>query len=412
MNNLIRHVTSFLVLFWVLFSSSFLHAAHAQEAERPSREKPALEHEPAVSLLQSSSSWHYGAYLDVAGIVNFNFPDNDRWRSRSTASRHNQPAPNMVSAYVRKEAAVSSRWGMELGMQGGYDTVDFAFLPGEKKVDGADVLRHVHRANVSYLAPMGNGLLVTVGLFESLMGYESLYAKDNANYTRAWIADYTPYMMFGLYARYPVNDRLTVSPFVINRYTHLSYTVAQPSYGVKWSYRFMPHLTVRQTLYGGPDQTDASLEFWRFYANHIVEWKTDELIVAWSYDIGTENVAHRPGNPRAFVMGGALTIRRQVTDSWAVAVRPEFYWDRNGRWTGSEQFVKAVTSTVEYRMPSRWGTATARLEHRYDESTGVGGGFFRSGEPAPNVPQLTAGQHLLLFGLLLTFDSSCPPSPF
>ena len=97
----------------------------------------------------------------------------------------------MVLAYVRKIAKESSRWGMDLGVQAGYDSVGFAFLPGERKVDGADVLRHVHRANVSYLAPVGSGLTITAGLFDSLMGYESLYAKDNANYTRSWIADYT-----------------------------------------------------------------------------------------------------------------------------------------------------------------------------------------------------------------------------
>ncbi len=402
MNDLIRYVTPSLVLFWVLFSFPSLYA---QEAELPSKEKPTLEREPSAFLLHSSSGWRYGAYLDVGAIVNFNFPDHDRWRNRSTAARHNQPAPNMVVAYARKEVTASSRWGVELGVQGGYDTVEFAFLPGEKKVDGADALRHVHRANVSYLAPIGNGVLVTAGLFESLMGYESLSAKDNANYTRSWTADYSPYMMFGFNVLYPVNDRLTVSPFVINRYAHLSYTVSQPSYGVRWSCRLSSRLTARQTLYGGPDQTDASLEFWRLYANHIVEWNNDGLTLAVSYDIGTENIAHRPGSPRAFVMGGNLTVRWQVADSWALALRPEFYWDRNGRWTGSEQFVKAVTSTIEYQFPSRWITAKVRLEHRYDNSTGAGGGFFRSGEAAPGVPRLAAGQHLFVFGLLLAFDS-------
>lgn len=353
----------------------------------------------------SPNDWRYGAYLDIGGIANFNFPDNDLWRSRTTASRHNQPAPNMVLAYVRKDASEASRWGMELGVQGGYDSVDFAFLVGEKKVDGADVLRHIHRANASYLAPIGNGLTITAGLFNSLMGYESLYAKDNANYTRSWIADNTPYMMFGVNAAYPVNDRLTVTAFVINRYYHLAYTVAQPSYGGKWSYALTPRLTAMQTLYWGPDQTDASLEFWRLYGNHILEWKADEVTIAASYDIGTEDIANRPGSPRTFVMGGNMVVKWHVAGPWSVAVRPEFYWDRNGRWTGAEQFVKAVTSTVEYQFSHQWTRAVVRMEHRYDESTGVGGGFFKDGESSFGVPKLASGQHLLLVGLLLTFDS-------
>jgi len=355
--------------------------------------------------MASSSPWHYGAYVDVGYVGNFNFPDNHLWRHRATASHHNELSPNMGLAYVRKDATVSSRWGMELGFQGGRDSEEFGFLLGERSVDGGDVLRHIHRANVSYLAPAGNGLLVTVGLFNSLMGYESLYAKDNNNYTRSWIADYTPYMMFGANAQYSVNDRLTLTAFVINRYFHLAYTVAQPSYGGRWSYKLTPQLTATQTIYWGPDQRNTAIQYWRLYGNHILEWKGEDVTVAASFDIGTENVVDQPGSPRAFVMGGNLVLKWHVSGPWSVALRPEFYWDRNGRWTGAEQFVKAMTSTVEYEVPYNWTTIAVRVEHRYDESTGVGGGFFKGGESRPGVAALTPGQHLFLVGVLLSFDS-------
>lgn len=388
-----------MMLFYLLLLVALLSpTAYAQGVSE-------LDLSPIPDKAVPSSGWRYGAYLDIGGIVNFNVPENGLWRSRTTASRHNQAAPNMVLAYVRKDVSEASRWGMELGAQGGYDSVDFAFLQGESKVGGADVLRHLHRANASYLAPVGNGLTVTAGLFNSLMGYESLYAKDNANYTRSWIADNTPYMMFGVNAAYPVNDRLTVTTFVINRYYHLAYTVAQPSYGGKWSYALTPRLTAMQTLYWGPDQTDASVEFWRLYGNHILEWKDDEVTVAASYDAGTENIADQPGSPRAFVMGGNVMVKWHVAGPWSVALRPEFYWDRNGRWTGAEQFVKAITSTIEYKLPYRWTNTMLRVEHRYDESTGVGGGFFRRGEISSGVFGLAPSQHLVVFGLLCVFDS-------
>jgi hypothetical protein len=46
-----------------------------------------------------------------------------------------------------------------------------------------------------------------------------------------------------------------------------------------------------------------------------------------------------------------------------------------------------------------------RLEYRYDESTGAGGGFFTKNQISPGVIALTPSQHLLLLGLLWTFDS-------
>lgn len=384
-------------LWWLVLLCVLIAPAHAAETSSAP--------DPTPTTGADTGLWHYGAYLDASYVLNFNFPENHLWRNRATAVRHNEFAPNMALAYIRKDTSESSRWGMELGVQGGYDSQNFAFLPGEREVSGADTLRQVHRANVSYLAPVGKGLTITAGLFNSLIGYESLYAKDNANYTRSWIADNTPYLMFGVNAKYPVTDDLMVTAFIVNGYYHLSHPNDQPSYGGQWAYKATPRLTLTQTLYGGPDQTNTAFEFWRFYANHIVEWKSDDLTVAASYDIGTENIANRPGSPRAFVMGGNVVARWHVTGPWAVAVRPEFYWDRNGRWTGSEQFVKAVTSTVEYRIPYKWTNTIVRLEHRWDESTGAGGGFFSRGEIQPGVISLTPNQHLVLAGILWTFDS-------
>src|SRR2546426_11012375 len=90
---------------------------------------------------------------------------------------------------------------MEFAVQDGYDSQNFAFAQGEPNVGGADTLRRFGRANVSYLAPVGNGLTVTAGLFKSLIGYQSLYSRDNLNYTPPWIAENSPYPQFGVPAR-------------------------------------------------------------------------------------------------------------------------------------------------------------------------------------------------------------------
>jgi hypothetical protein len=76
-----------------------------------------------------------------------------------------------------------------------------------------------------------------------------------------------------------------------------------------------------------------------------------------------------------------------------VALRPEVYWDRNGRLTGSEQLLKAITTTLELR-----------LEYRYDESTGRDGGFFKGGEIAPGVIGLAREQQLVIASIVCSFD--------
>ncbi|MGZ8423292.1 MAG: outer membrane beta-barrel protein, partial [Nitrospira sp.] len=240
----------------------------------------------------------------------------------------------------------------------------------------------------------------------SAIGYESLYAKDNMNYTRAWIADYSPYLMIGANAVYPFNDQWTGTVFVVNEYFHLQNSNSLPSYGAQVAYKPSGSWNFNETVYYGPDQSNTSLEFWRSFSDSIVEWKVnDDVTIAGEYQIGTQKNATAPGNPRQFYMGAAFPMRWHIGGPWAVAVRPEFYWDRNGLMTGAEQLVKAVTTTAEYKVPYKWTNMIMRLEYRYDESTGAGGGFFKGNEIAPGVIGLTPAQHMLIFGLIWTLDS-------
>ena len=350
--------------------------------------------------------WHYGGFVDLGYSLNFNFPENHLFRNRSTTPRVNELDINMAGAYVRKDPSEQSRWGTEWLVQGGMDAKDYGFGTNLPKVQGSDALRHFGRANVSYLAPVGNGLTVQAGLFNSLIGYESLYAKDNVNYTRAWIADYSPYLMFGANAVYPFNDQWTGTVFVVNEYFHLQNSNNLPSYGAQVAYKPSGSWTFKETIYYGPDQSNTSLEFWRSFSDSIMEWKVnDDVTIAGDYQIGTQKNATAPGNPRQFYMGAAFPVRWHIGGPWAVAVRPEFYWDRNGLMTGSEQLVKAVTTTAEYKVPYKLTNMIMRLEYRYDESTGAGGGFFKGNEIAPGVIGLTPAQHMLIVGLIWTLDS-------
>jgi len=292
---------------------------------------------------------------------------------------------------------------MELTIQGGKDSEAFAFSPFAPNLPGSRWLRHLGPTDVSYLAPVGKGLTIQGGIFNSLIGYDSLYAKDNLNYTRPWTGDFTPYLMMGVNVSYPVTNKLTMTGFVVNDYTHLSNPNSVPSSGVQAAYKPTPHTTFKETVLYGPHQSDTALQFWRFFSDSIAEWKTDRYTTAFEYQVGTESVAE-PGTPRALWTATQLPLRWDPPGGWAVTVRPELAWDRDGRWTGSPQLVKAITSTVEYRVPYRHAAAIFRVEHRYDNSRGSGGGFFKGAFLPAGDPALVPGQHLLVFALILTWE--------
>jgi hypothetical protein len=196
------------LLLWCLATSAVAlegtPAGQAPETRTGEPGGPPAETKTAPAL----SDWHYGGFLDLGASIDFNFPDNHQFRSRSTTPRANELDLNMAGVYVRKDVATGSPWGMELALQTGQDARAFAFATGDPTVDFADQLRQFGKANVSYLASVGQGLTLQAGLFSSLIGYESLYAKDNSNYSRSWIADFSPYLMFGVNASYPFSDQL------------------------------------------------------------------------------------------------------------------------------------------------------------------------------------------------------------
>lgn len=378
-----------------LFTASS-ETAHAQGPSEGPQPPPAQSSDPG---------WQYGGFADLGYLHDFNDPSNRLFRSRGTTFHVNEVDLNMAGLYLRKSTSPSSRWGAELTLQAGKDSEVFGYSATAPNLAGSEWLRHLGPANVSYLAPVGKGLTFQGGIFGSFIGYDSLYAKDNFTYTRPWLADFTPYLMMGVNAQYPFTRRLTGTLFLISGYWHLAHANDFPSSGGQLAYNATDRVSLKETVLYGPHQADTSLRFLRFLSDSIAQWKVEQFTVAFEYIVGTERIAGA-AESRALWMSAQLPLHWAMNQQFSITVRPEIYWDRDGRTTGFQQTVKANTTTLEYRIPLREASAILRLEHRIDVSRGPGGGFFKDGELAPGVVGLTPTQNLLILGAILTFDSS------
>jgi hypothetical protein len=376
--------------------------AQAEERGEPDRKSEEWlgEEIPGAKKLQElgTRGWHYGAYLDLGYIVDFNNPENGLWRSKSTTFRVDDPRVNMAMAYLAKDATPQSRWGMQFGLQTGVDTDGLVPEPppaANEPISNADVYRHFTRANLSYLFPIRSGFRLTGGLINSYIAYESYFAMENPNYTRGYITDNVPYFFFGGEGFSPLKENPKIGLYAVTGWNHLANPNDYPSFGLQMSWKASTHTTFTQNLYYGPDQEDADLQFWRFFSDSILEWKKDPFLVAVSFDVGTEKQAAEMGNPRFNWMAGALWAAWHISGPWTLAFRPEFYYDPDGLITGSQQTIQAYTATLKYNFsPVKSHTLVASLEYRYDRSTGPGGGFFKGPD---NI--LVPDQHLLIFAL-------------
>jgi hypothetical protein len=380
-------------------------ASQSDAITSPTTASPAPQERPSPTPQTQSpdSKWHYGGFVDVGYLLDFNHPENRVFRSRGTTWHVDRPQINMAAFYLRKKANETSRWGVELTAQAGKDAELFGFSATARNIGGFKFLRQLGPTNISYLAPVGKGLTIQGGIFSSFIGYDALYAKDNFNYTRPWGADFTPYFMMGVNVSYPFSKKLTGTFFVVNGYWHLARANNVPSWGGQVAISATSHLTVKQTFLVGPHQSNTSFKFWRFLSDTIVEHKTDKRTIAFETNLATESV-DAPNTPRAWWFAAQLPMRWTLNPRWAVAVRPEVAWDSQGRWTLARQTVTAITSTLEYKLPYKFSNTILRLEHRYDHSTGPDGGFFRGRVVSPGMIGLTPGQHLLIFATIFTFD--------
>jgi Putative beta-barrel porin-2, OmpL-like. bbp2 len=348
--------------------------------------------------------WTYGGFVDVGYLLDFNHPPNKLFRSRGTTWHTDHLHLNMFGAYAKKKPSEQERWGAELLVHAGKDDEVFGFSATAPNIGGSEWLRRFGSANVSYLAGIGRGLTLQGGIFQSLIGYDSLYAKDNFNYTRPWGADFTPYLMLGANASYPFSEDFTATFYIVNGYWHLAHANDVPSSGVQLAYRLTPAITLKETVLAGPHQSNTAIGFWRLLSDTIFERRSDRFVIAAECHFSTERVD--VADPfRAWWMAAQIPLRWTSQSRWSVAVRPEIAWDSHGRWTAAEQTVKALTTTLDYRMSRGWTNTIVRLEHRVDDSRGPEGGFFAKNDSDPGVVVLTPRQHLLIVGLILTFDA-------
>jgi hypothetical protein len=74
----------------------------------------------------------------------------------------------------------------------------------------------VRQAYVALRAPAGNGIDFKFGVFDSIVGYESVEAGNNPNYTRSYGHSIEPQTHTGLLATYRINDLISVAAGIAN----------------------------------------------------------------------------------------------------------------------------------------------------------------------------------------------------
>jgi hypothetical protein len=261
----------------------------------------------------------------------------------------------------------------------------------------------IQQAYVSLNTPVGNGIDWKVGVFNTVVGYESFDAGSNPNYTRSWGWAVEPTEHTGILGSYKVSDELSVSAGVANtlspginaRNTYNAGLVANDNVWHKtvmgsatftapsnwgWAsgsafYAGIVYGFNATTGSGGPGSASQGGNQVNYYVGATLNSPWKEVTFGAAFDFvqnvnGGSTVAGFHAND--YIFGLYNTIK--ATDKLSFNSRAE-YWeiDAFGELPGSGSSNEigsnggvSLTETVQYDL---WANVTSRLEFRYDHFT-------------------------------------------
>jgi len=353
--------------------------------------KAADETGTANTVLTALSSTTISGYVDTSAQWNLGTGNNNPVPVKFNTGKQDGFNLNVVQISIAKpldesEWAAGYRFDAWFGPDA--NTLNTASLNGGNQTFYPNRDFAIRQAYVALRMPVGNGLDWKIGVFDSIIGYESVAGPNNPNYTRSYGHSIEPQTHTGILLSYRFNDHVSAAFGVantagpsINDRAHSTPFDGEPKQEYSKTYMASLALTAPDnwgfmsgsSLYGGwvIGFSDVDNAPGGIGASDI------EQNVSWIY-LGS-TMATPITNLRAGVAFDYADIHRVSGDTWTVACyasyqateklslheRIEYLRNR-----GNEQFlpskeIMAATTTLQYDL---WKNVLTRLEFRWDHS--------------------------------------------
>lgn len=328
-----------------------------------------------------------GAYADVFYSYNPEFPET---RSNfpvgfgPTAKRANEFGVNLAAVDL---AVDPEPIGLRLIFSGGTfaEVIHASEVEGEGV--GADVFRYVQQANVTW--KVSDRLLLDAGLLPSPIGFESIWTRDNIDYTHAWVSDLTPYYLTGLRAHFTLSDQWTAHLLLVNGWQRIGDNNDGKSVVGQVAWAEGP-ASIAVSGFAGPE-LDGDDEHWRFLGDLVAQLHaTPWLFFATQVDLGWQQ---RHGLDAASWEAAALWAKATIAGPLYLGARGELIHDPEGVISGTGQRIEELTATLGYTVADE---LLLKLEGRHDWSTAA---IF----PGDTAGALRREQSLAVLGAVASF---------
>lgn len=204
--------------------------------------------------------------------------------------------------------------------------------------------RYVQESTVG--VKLSDRLWLDGGIYFAHVGFETFNSRDNWNYTRSLVAEFSPYYETGGKLTYQVADSVTLQTHLVRGWQNIS-SSAEPMYGLQLNYTpdSATQFTYANLLghqFGG----------YRTFHDFIVRRDiTEDWSVAAQFDFGTQG---REDDDRGSWHGWALLTRYKVAPQWSIGGRVERYYDPHQvivtTLSGEEFNVTGLSVNIDYEI--------------------------------------------------------------
>jgi len=350
------------------------------------------------------------AFASSSYTFNFNQPTQRAPNSATNVNRvydkdHNSFKFDVGELVFLKDTPKSGDVGFRTDLTYGFSQPEV----NQSAADTGDGQSHqfdVQQGFVSYKAPIGSGLQLDFGKFNTHIGAEVMDGYDgwNYNFSRSWLFSFGPFTHTGLRASYTINDMISVLGMVANGWDNTVENNDGKSVGAQIAITPNDSVSLFLNWVSGPETIGNQAAFSNDTTNlfdAVLDVKLTNNTLAQinlAYGIQANGASGTRGDAEWW---GISTIVRHDYNKWfSINLRGEVFNDLDGtRATtaatlpaGQGQELWAITLTPEVRISKN---LVVRAEYRHDQSTQ--NAFWGSGAGATRKTQDTVALNGLFY---------------
>lgn len=278
----------------------------------------------ALCWPQDSLNFKWGGFIDTYYAYDFNNPSTIDRQYTTQAIRHNEFNINM--AYVDLKISseqIRSRMALQFGNS---VEANYAQEPQQGNISGPEIIKHIQESYVG--TKLDENTWIDAGIFFSHIGLESFISKDNINYTRSLVADFSPYYQAGVKISHDFSDKVSGQILLLNGWQMISDNNSDKTLGTQLSYNFSENTYLTYNTLIGNEST-----FRHFHDLVFRSALSNNFELSLQIDLGFSEKSNSNAYSRWF--GTSLMTFYKLSLQSKINTRIEYYYDPD----------KVITST-------------------------------------------------------------------